>query len=132
MKSKVNAILLGILIFLLGGVAGAVSHYLYREHVKQLALKAGTQRFDVVEAFAKELKLDPQQKQNLRIIFDDSRKRYKELGQEFRPRWETIRNDSDQKIKNMLRDNQKSLFENFLKKVHQPPQNKRTQDNAKK
>ena len=132
MKSKVNVILLGILIFLLGNVAGAVSLHLYREHVKQAALKAGPPRFDVVETFAKELKLDPQQKQRLRIIFDESRKSYRELGLEFKPKYETIRSDSDQKIKGILRDDQKTLFENFLKKVRQPPQNKRPQDNTKK
>jgi uncharacterized membrane protein len=132
MKSKIDVILLGILIFLLGGVAGAVSHYLYREHVKQAALKAGPQRFDVVEALAKELKLDPQQKQSLRIIIDESRKCSRELWQEYRPRWNTIRNDSDQRIKNILRDDQKALFEKFLKKISQPPQNGRTQGNAKK
>jgi hypothetical protein len=132
MISKVNVILLGILIFLLGGTAGAVSHYLYRLHVRQVALKAGPARYDVVEALANELKLDSKQKQNLRIIIDESRKCSRELWQEFKPRWETIRNDSDQKIKNMLRDDQKALFEKFLKKFSQPPQNSGTQDNAKK
>jgi hypothetical protein len=132
MKSKVNVILLGILIFLLGGVAGAVSHYLYRDHVKRAALKASPPRFDVAEAFAKELKLDSLQKQSLRIIIDESRKRYRELGLEFKPRWESLRNDSDQKIKNILRDEQKVLFENFLKKARRLPQDRLPRENAKK
>ena len=34
MKSKFGIALLWVLVFLLGGVAGAVSHFLYQEHAK--------------------------------------------------------------------------------------------------
>jgi hypothetical protein len=132
MKSKVYVILLVILIFLLGGVAGFVGTNLYRDHMKQVALKAGRPRFDYVEALAKELKLDPEQKQSLRLIIDESRKRYKELGSEFKPKFELITNDSNQKITSILRDDQKTLFENFLTKIRQFQQKSRPQDNAKK
>jgi hypothetical protein len=132
MKSKVYVILLIIVIFLLGGVAGFVGNNLYRNHIKQVALKAGRPRFDYVEALAKELKLDAEQKQNLRLIIDESRKRYKELGLEFKPRFESITNESNQKITSMLRDDQKTLFENFLTKIRQFQQKPRPQDNTKK
>ena len=33
MKSKLSIAFLGIVIFLMGGIAGAISHYLYREHL---------------------------------------------------------------------------------------------------
>jgi hypothetical protein len=131
MKSKVSVILLGILIFLLGGVAGAVSHYLYREHVKRIALKASQTRFDVVEALAKQLKLDPQQKESLRLIINEGRQSYISLSMQFKPKYETIRNDSDQKIRNILRNDQKQAFEDFLRKF-QPPAKKRTPANKEK
>jgi hypothetical protein len=138
MKSKVSVILLGILVFLLGSVAGVVGHYLYREHVRQALLKAAPPRFDFVEGMAKELKLNSTQKESLKIIVADIRKRTMNLNKEFRPKYdainkefmpkyetvnkdfmpqfEVIRKDSDQRIKALLRDDQKSLFENFLRK----------------
>jgi hypothetical protein len=138
MKSKVSVILLGIFVFLLGGVAGVVSHYLYREHIRQALIKAGPPRFDFVEGMSKELKLNLKQKESLKIIVADIRKRTMDLNKEFRPkydainkefmpkyetvnkdfmpRFEVIRMDSDQRIKAILRDDQKGLFENFLRK----------------
>jgi hypothetical protein len=132
MKSKANVILLGILVFLLGGVAGAVSHYLYRNHVMQTYLK-NPRRFDVIDGMAKELKLDPKQKENIKIIIGESRRRVITLNKEFRPQYEAInknfmpqfeviRKSSDQRIRDILRPDQQVLFENFLRKIYQPPQ----------
>jgi hypothetical protein len=121
MKPKARVVLLGILIFLLGGIAGAVSHYLYIQHLRAAFVKASAQPPDIVGGLAKELKLDAQQKESLKEIFDESRKRYFALSQEFWPQYQTIRSESDQRIKDILRDDQKILFENFLKKIYAPP-----------
>ncbi len=146
MKSKVIVILLGIIVFLLGGVAGAVSHYLYREHIRQAFLKDGSRQYDVVEGMAKELKLDSKQKENLRIIFNDIRNRtlvlnkqfrpqyeavnkefkprYEAINKDFMPQFEVIRKESDHRIQSILRDDQKVLFEKFLRNIYQRPQRK--------
>jgi len=121
MKSRLGVFLLGLLIFLLGGVAGAVSHFLYQEHLKAAFYKAVQQPPDIVGGMARELKLDPGQKESLRLIFEESRKRYMNLAQQFWPQYETIRVETDQQIKNILRDDQKARFEDFLKKVQVPP-----------
>jgi hypothetical protein len=131
MKSKVYVTLLVILIFLLGVVAGSVGTHLYRDHLKRVALKTGKPRFDYVEELAKELKLEPQQKQSLRLIMDESRKYYRELGLEFKPKFEAITNDSNQRIKGILRDDQKMLFEEFLAKMRKLQQNSRSQNATK-
>jgi len=129
MKSKFSVVLLGIAIFLLGGVAGAVSHYLYRERLKPANAGYGLKPADIVGQMARELSLDVLQKEQLRQIFGEGRKRFQALNQQFRPlyenvntqywpRWEKIRDETDDQIRQMLRPDQKARFEAFLKKVH--------------
>ncbi len=132
MKSKLSAALLWILVFLLGCVSGAVSHYLYQEHLKT-AIQANTPKFkDLINGMARELKLDTKQQEELREIFGQTRQQVHSLNQEFKPQYETlneqykprfegIRDESDNKIRQILRDDQKPLFEAFLKKVHAAP-----------
>lgn len=121
MKSKLNVVLLGILIFVLGGIAGAVIHSLYQEYLKAAFFKSTQQPPDIIGGMARELGLDAGQTDSLRNIFDESRKRYIDLAKQFWPQYETIRNETDQQIKNILRDDQKKRFEDFLKKVQPPP-----------
>jgi uncharacterized membrane protein len=121
MKPRVGIALLGLLIFLLGGIAGAVSHILYQEHLRTAFFKAVQQPPDIVGGMARELKLDSEQTESLKTIFDESRKRYMDLSQQFWPQFETIRVETNQQIMNILRDDQKVRFEDFLKKVPAPP-----------
>jgi hypothetical protein len=117
MRSKLGVILLGILVFLLGGIAGAVSHYLYCEQAKAKApaLKTIPRVEDVVERMARTLKLDAQQKAQVNGIITESRNNYRELWRQFRPQYEKIVRNSDDQIRALLRDDQKPLFEEYLK-----------------
>jgi hypothetical protein len=116
MKSKIGIALLAILIFLLGGVAGGVSLYLYCEHIK--ASSATIPKVDdVAEWMARELKLDAQQKAAVKVIIIEMRGRYHALSLEFRPRYEQLRKESDDRINALLREDQKPLFDKFLKKI---------------
>lgn len=117
MKSKLGIALLGILIFLLGGIAGAVSRYLYYEHKAAAVRRTIPKVEQVVEGMAKELRLDAQQKESMKAIISDSRKRYRELSQQFNPMYLKIRNDSNAQIRSLLRDDQKVLYEEFLRKI---------------
>jgi uncharacterized membrane protein len=119
MKSKLGVILLGILVFLLGGVAGAVSHYLYCDQVKAKASGPKTipRVEDVAEGMARILKLNAQQKAEVNVIITESRNSYRELWRQFRPQYEKIVQNSDDRIRAILRDDQKPLFEEYLKKI---------------
>jgi hypothetical protein len=121
MKSKLGVILLGILVFLLGGIAGAVSRYLYCEQMKTSAPKTIPRVEDVVERMARILNLDAQQKTDVKVIIGESRNRYRELSRQFRPQYEKIVQESDNRIRALLRDDQKPLFEEFIKKFKAPP-----------
>jgi hypothetical protein len=119
MKSKICTVLLCVLIFLLGGIAGAVSYGLYRQQVApapppKAARKSAEQ---IIDEMAQFLKLDAQQKDLLKVIFDESIKRYRALKQEY----QTTRNETDGKIKGILRDDQKQRFEEWIKKYSPPP-----------
>lgn len=116
MKSKLGIALLAILIFLLGGVAGGASYYLYVEHLKAKS-SAASKIDDVVEWMAKELNLDAKQKIAVRENIIYGRAQYRALSQEFRPRYEALRKESDDRIRALLREDQKQLFEKFLEKI---------------
>lgn len=119
MKSKLAVISLGILVFLLGGIAGVISHCIYTEHVKAKTVPPRNIPTveDVVEGMAKTLKLDGRQKAEVIVIIRDSRNRYRELWRQFRPQYQQIVQDSDNRIRALLRDEQKPLFEEYLKKI---------------
>ena len=142
MKSKLAVALLWILVFLLGGVAGAVSHYLYWTHLRPFAPAGPPTLDDIVNGMGRELKLDSKQKESLKAIFEKSFQQYFELNKKFgpqyealnkqylpqfeeinrqyRPEWEAIRNETDEKIKQILRPDQRAKYEDFLKKVYAP------------
>jgi hypothetical protein len=119
MKSKLGAIFLGILIFVLGAIAGAVGCYLIRvqANAKASAPKTIPRVEDVVEGMATVLNLDAQQKEAVKVIIGESRTSYRELWQQFRPQYEAIVQDSDNRIRALLREEQKPLFEAYLKKI---------------
>jgi hypothetical protein len=143
MKSKFGIALLWILVFLLGGVSGAVCHYLYREHLRAFKPGASFKPPDIVDGMARVLKMDAPQKESLKAIFSESRQRYQALNQEFRPQYEAlnqqyrpqyealnkqfrprfdaIRKETEEKIKGILRTDQRAKYEAFLKKVYAAP-----------
>jgi uncharacterized membrane protein len=90
MKSRAAIVLLGILVFLLGGIAGAVSHSLYQEYLKASFIKATSQSMDIVGGLAKELDLDAEQTASLRAIFDESRDQSIALSQKVLPQYQSI------------------------------------------
>jgi hypothetical protein len=122
MKSKLSIAFLGIVIFLMGGITGAISHYLYREYLKTAEAPKIPTYQDILDGMAEELKLDAQQKEAMSRIFDKSRKRYFNLALEYRPYYEKIRIETEDEIKKMLRPDQRMRYEEFLKKVYTPPQ----------
>lgn len=131
MQSKVNVFLLGILIFVLGGITGAVSHSLYQEYLKAAFFKRAAQPPDIIGGMARELGLDAAQTDSLRRIFEESRQRYIDLSKQFWPHYEKIRIETDQRIRDMLREDQKKRFEDFLKKTQPPPMRFEEQEKEK-
>jgi uncharacterized membrane protein len=115
MKSRTGAGILLLGVFVLGAVAGAVSHSLYKSHVEAASAKSrmkGSQK--IVDDLALGLNLDPQQKEKLQVIINRSRDRYDALSVQFRPQYQVIRNETNQEIRQILREDQKAQFEKII------------------
>jgi phosphoglucomutase len=75
------------------------------------------------------LNLDAQQKEQLRIIIQQSREHYRALSRQFQPQYDRIREDTNAAIRAILRPDQRQNFEDTLKKMdmrhqarpHEPP-----------
>ncbi len=128
MRSKLGIALLWVVVFLLGCVAGAVSHYLIvRDQLKAAAIPQRPR--DIQGSLARLLNLDDQQKESLKSIFAQSRTKFTALNKEYKPKWDEfgeqvmkIRKEFDGEVKKILRPDQRTKFEEFLKKVYsQPP-----------
>ncbi|MGA2261143.1 MAG: hypothetical protein ABSH28_06895 [Acidobacteriota bacterium] len=119
MKSKTSAALMLIAIFLLGGVAGGVSHFIYQNHIisSQPPRSRAPNPHDIVEDMAKHLNLDPQQKEQLRTIINKSRERYRNLAMQFRPQYEKTRAETNEAIRAILRPDQGQHFEETIEKM---------------
>lgn len=133
MKSKVGVALLSILVFLLGGIVGAISHYFYHERFVHAAFfkNPPPPPLDVVEGMGQYLNLDAQQKQKLRVIFDESLERYRTLGKQFRPLYDTIRNETEDQIMLILRPDQRKKYQDFLDRFSPPRPKQKEQPESK-
>lgn len=119
MRTRTSAALMLALTFLLGTVTGAVSLYIYRGHAAVAASRdprpPGPR--DIVEDMSRTLGLDAAQKQSLGQIIAQSRERYRTLSRQFRPQYDAIRDQSNQEIRAILRDDQKQKFEALIKEM---------------
>ncbi len=133
MQSKLGVVLLGVSIFLLGGIAGGISHFLYCEKIEAKPAAPRTIRKveDVAEDMARVLNLDAAQKAQVQGAIAEGRNSYRELWQRFRPQYETIVQESDNRIRSLLREDQKPLFEEYLRKIKSKPSATAKSANAK-
>jgi Spy/CpxP family protein refolding chaperone len=118
MKTKTSATLFLALTFLLGGVAGAVSEYLYSSRAsaaRRPARPPGPQA--IVDQMAQDLKLDAAQKEQIKSIISDSREKYHRLSQQFRPNYDAIRQETHRQIRGVLREDQSTRFEEIVREM---------------
>ena len=120
MKSKTTATFLLIGTFLLGAVTGAVSVSLYTTQGESAGARNGgprPPRRDMVEDLARDLKMDAEQKEKLRVILNKTGERFKQLHGEVGPRFNTVREEGRQEIRTILRDDQKPRFEEIMRDI---------------
>ncbi len=117
MRSKTSAMLLLLSMFALGAVTGVLGDRLYQMQTEAPATQRAdrARSHDPVEEMARGLGLDADQKEKLKAIIGESRGRYHALSQEFRPRYESIRMETRDAIREILTDPQKERFEAFIR-----------------
>lgn len=128
MKSRTRATLLMLGIFMLGGIAGSVSVYLYRSQVEASGPRGSRSSRNVVEDLARSLNLDVDQKERLKVIIDQSRDRYRALSLQFRPQYQLIRTETRDAIRQILREDQRVQFEERIKEMDTRQRERRGSD----
>ena len=94
-----------LVIFLLGFAAGALAPAAYRAWTRE-----GVGRRDRLERMSEDLKLTPEQKEQVRQIFAETRTRLEALRKESEPRFAEIRRETDERLKQVLTPEQWEEF----------------------
>jgi hypothetical protein len=131
MNRKIGAVLVLVTTFILGGFAGGILHYIYRDQASTPWVDREVQPArppgDIVSDMAKSLSLNDNQKQQLKQIFVQSREKYRALSQQFRPQYDALRKETDDQIRSILRPDQLAIYDRLLKEGRErrkmPPPN---------
>lgn len=113
-----------ILIFVLGGVAGAlVMHEFDRQKVEGIMKgEPGPTRDFIVNRLSRELNLDSAQLEKLRDIVRETHAEMRDVRRQYRPQMEEILKRSQDKVRAILRPDQLDTFNKILaerKKRHE-------------
>lgn len=128
MNSRAGIVVLWCFIFILGGAAGWFGNCIYRSAKTVRTTDGRPEKFQVkknddlngelqkiIADLVRELRLDDEQQESLKNIFYETRLQYQRLNEEFHPRYKVIRDESDDKIREILRNDQRERFEEILK-----------------
>jgi len=102
-----------ILTFVLGAVVGVVGFYLYAWYGGHWHRQVDRREF--VQDLKRELKLDDQQVTQLTQIMSESRKNYDQLHSQIRPQFDALRDETDNQIRQVLRPDQVSRFNELVR-----------------
>src|ERR1700723_339193 len=122
-KTRREAALLVLIVFLLGALLGGLGNHLWGERVwgKQM-MPAQPTKGQIVSNLTKELQLTPDQQKQLGVIVDDTKAQWRALYTTIEPRHEEIRQQSRDRIRAILTPDQKPKFEEFMKRIDEQRQ----------
>lgn len=111
--SKVKALVLISVVFLLGAVVGASlgTAIVSKKFAETPGSPSPKKKGKLIEKFKTRLNLSPSQTEQLQLILDDTHKQFGELHQAVKPQFEEIRNRMRARIREQLNDEQKREFE---------------------
>ena len=112
-----RAALYFVLTFVLGVAAGAVGMFLYTWYGGHW--HRPMTRPDFVKYLSQELKLDSQQTQQVSQIIDASSKKFDDLRAQERPQFESLRQQTDAQIRQVLRPDQEKKFDDVIRRWRQ-------------
>jgi hypothetical protein len=134
-RSNFSVVLYVLLVFLSGALVGAFGHRLYT--TKTVSAKSGKRpgpdeyRKRYMDEMSTRLKLDATQVQQLTVILDETRQRYKEARDRMDPEMKRIQEEQRDRIRGMLSADQRSEYEKMIeekdrkyrdsRKSHGPP-----------
>jgi len=117
MRSRTSASLVLFGTFLLGGITGVVGYSLFRSHVDAPTARAASPRSrpDIVEDLARDIPLDSDQKDKVRVIIGKTRERFRDLHKQTGPQFKAIRDEGWDELRRILREDQKVRFEELIR-----------------
>lgn len=116
-KTKREAAVLVLVVFVLGLLLGGVGNHVWGERVwgrGNSASNGRPSRTQVIDQFTRQLELTPIQQQQLGSIVDQTRSRWEELYAPLAPEHEKIRLDGRQRIRAILTPEQQTKFDAFM------------------
>jgi uncharacterized membrane protein len=111
--SKLKAMLIVAIVFLLGAVVGASlgTTLVSKKFASTPNLPAKSGREKIIEKFKARLNLSPDQTQTLQSILDETHQQFRQLHETVKPQFEEIRNRMRDRIRAELNGQQKQKFE---------------------
>jgi Spy/CpxP family protein refolding chaperone len=100
-----------LLVFLSGAAVGGFAHRLYTIHTVQAERSPQEYRKRYVEDMTRRLGLSADQIARLGAILDETRSRYRELHERYRPEMKSIQEDQTQRIRTILSAAQQTEYE---------------------
>jgi hypothetical protein len=121
-----------LLVFASGAIAGVFAHRLYTMNSVQAGRKESPRgpqdyRKRYISDMTKRLGLSEEQVKQLGAVLDETRSRYRELHERFRPEMKTIQDDQTQKIRALLSPAQQAEYE----KMRQDRDKRRQKESGK-
>jgi hypothetical protein len=107
------------LVFVSGAVLGAVGHRLYMVSTVSAKLTPEEFRKKVVAEYQQRLKLSDDQVVRLNMIMDETRARIEETRQKLHPAYQKIREEQQQKFRDLLTPEQQSEYDQIRKEREQ-------------
>ena len=119
-----RAYLYFVLTFLLGGVVGGAAVVFYAWHWGHW--HRGFDRGRMVRRLSRDLELSQEQVRQLRVIVDETGKKFAELRKQAGPQFEALREESFQRIRAILNPEQLKKFEEQVRRHKERMQRERS------
>jgi Spy/CpxP family protein refolding chaperone len=105
-----------LLIFLLGAATGGLTaHLIYQKRLEGMVRGGpGTMSEMIIKRMDRELKLDSTQREAIRKIVQETHGEMQQIRRQFRPQTRQILAKSEERIKALLRPDQKEAFERLI------------------
>ncbi len=107
-----------VLIFMLGAATGGLTaHLMYQNRVEGMVRGgSGAMSEMILKRMERELKLDGAQRDSVRGIIQETHGEMKQIRRQFRPQTQQILAKSEERIRALLRPEQKEAFERIIEK----------------
>ena len=117
-KTNREAAVLVLVVFVLGIILGGLGVHVWGDKIWAQQMTNGPKSRDqVIANLTRELALTPEQQQQLGLIVDDTRARWRALYAPLDDQHEQVRQQARDKIRAILTPEQRPKFEDFLKRL---------------